>query len=687
MGANGRVDLLEQYGRFYGDEHFALAFTAGTTGLDAKRVTTKAWDQTSPLATGDFGAALLKGRGVDHNVAVVLRPSNLIVIECDSEDDLLAVEELDLPVTLTVQSSEPYKRHFYFRPAETLDGLPYVAFRFESLRVTADAGRYFLAPPSIHPSGVQYSFLAGLGPGDTDIVDLPEEIYRGLVERSRREDSEQRERIAVDPDAKISAGQRRETLFRYACMLRRWGRPYEAILAECLEFNNDRCDPPVARELVEVQVKGAMKKQGDQELDVAVDDTIGTSWRPQNLNELPEQPPTPPELGNTHLVYPGKRHVFSGPPESAKTLAAYCILIQVVRTGGKAVLLDFEMGAYDARQRLRELGATALEIDHISYVEPDERATPVRIQQLLELEPDLVVIDAAAGVYSLEGLDDNKRGDVEKISSLYIRAFWRAGIATILIDHVVKDTETRGRYAIGSERKLGGADVHLGFEVIGKQAISRGGKGRYKIATHKDRGGYLKRGHLADLSLSSDPDTHSIEWAFTEPEVSIGDDGYFRPTTLMEKASKELEQRLEPTTRNSVFESIGGTKDYVLKAITALVHEGFVTETSGPNRSKLVESARPYREDNPDDNPEIQPGSSVVRTWFGGGSRTGAESGGSVVRGVTTPEPPRPLLGGTQTTPQIAGWFDENGELDQGRAAHLESIAPDDPDDSELDWK
>ena len=263
---NGRGELLEQYGRFYGDEHFALAFTAGTTGVDAKRVTTKGWDQTNPVATGDFGAALLKGRGAEHNVAVVLRPSNLIVIECDSEDDLIAIEELDLPTTLTVQSSEPYKRHFYFRPPEALDAVPYVAFRFESLRVTADAGRYFLAPPSLHPSGVQYSFLAGLGPGDTDIVELPEEIYRALVERARREDSEQRERIAVDPDAKINAGQRRETLFRYACMLRRWGRPYEAILAECLQFNAERCDPPVSPDLVEVQVKGAMKKAGDQEL-------------------------------------------------------------------------------------------------------------------------------------------------------------------------------------------------------------------------------------------------------------------------------------------------------------------------------------------------------------------------------------------------------------------------------------
>ena len=38
-------------------------------------------------------------------------------------------------------------------------------------------------------------------------------------------------------------------------------------------------------------------------------------------------------LGGIGLVYPGKRHVFSGPPESAKTLAAYAIALAEVRAG------------------------------------------------------------------------------------------------------------------------------------------------------------------------------------------------------------------------------------------------------------------------------------------------------------------------------------------------------------------
>ena len=95
MSSNGdRGTLLAQYGRYYGDEHFAVAFTAGTHGDNAKRVTSNGWDKAKPLPGGDYAAGLIASRGRDHNIAVVLRPSNLVVIECDSEQDLFQVEEL-----------------------------------------------------------------------------------------------------------------------------------------------------------------------------------------------------------------------------------------------------------------------------------------------------------------------------------------------------------------------------------------------------------------------------------------------------------------------------------------------------------------------------------------------------------------------------------------------------------------
>jgi len=352
------------------------------------------------------------------------------------------------------------------------------------------------------------------------------------------------------------------------------------------------------------------------------------------------------------------------------------MLILVARTGHTGLLIDFEMGSRDAKQRLQELGATRDELELIPYLEPDTPATPQRLGNLIALEPELVVIDAAAGAYQAEGLDDNKRGDVERFSRLYVGAFWLAGIATIVIDHVVKSVEGRGKFAIGSERKLGSSDVHLGFDTI--QPVSRGTTGRYKITTHKDRGGCLPRGHTADFHLESDPDTHQISWKVTSPEVTVDEEGYFRPTHLMEKASVFLELQTEPVTRNTVTDAVGGRKSYVLKAIDALVREQFATETIGANRSKLLTSTSRYRESDPTCNPENPDHSSAVPVWFHSGTGNQDGCGGSVVPppyGEETTGPP------TTDHPEPAGWFHQNGTLAD---AYYDTIAPEPEQDNNL---
>jgi hypothetical protein len=321
---------------------------------------------------------------------------------------------------------------------------------------------------------------------------------------------------------------------------------------------------------------------------------VRDSWLPLNLADLPDHPPIKPTLGTINgigLLYPGKRHIFSGPQESAKTLAAYLLAIQIIRQGGRVALLDFEMGAYDARARLSDLGATTNDLAGLLYAEPDDPATEDRIALLIGLAPNLVIIDAAAGAYAVQGLDDNKRADVERLTNLYIRSFWRHGIATIMLDHVVKNTETRGAYAIGSERKVGGADVHLGFSVI--TPISRGHTGLYKISTHKDRGGYLKRGTLAEMELSSDPETHAITCQL-RPAEEHEPGQVWMPTKVMQHISEVLERATEPVSRNHVCLEVGGKRAVAITAIDHLVRLNYVTETAGPNRAKLLESTRSF---------------------------------------------------------------------------------------------
>jgi GNAT superfamily N-acetyltransferase len=383
------------------------------------------------------------------------------------------------------------------------------------------------------------------------------------------------------------------------------------------------------------------------------------SWEPLNLAHIEERPPVQRTLGGLGLVYPGKRHVFSGPQEAAKTLAAYAIALEVIRQGGIVVLVDLEMGPWDARDRLRELGASAADFERLLYVEPDTPASEKTILDLIELDPTLVVIDAAAGAYDLQGLDDNKRADVERFARVFVRSFWWRGVATILLDHVVKNADHRGRYAIGSERKVGGADVHLGFEVV--TPLARGGLGLYKLTTHKDRGGWLPRPRAGELELRSDPETHAISWAFRPPAEGEAERG-FRPTALMERVSRYVELQSEPVSRTGIEEAVTGKVVYVRIAIDCLVREGFASETSGARGARLVASVHPYRDGEPVPTPSPEGDADPVPTPSRREPHSQAESA-TPSHPVPTPSPvPEstpsqfrlPLLGGTEWRDGVA---------------------------------
>jgi Bifunctional DNA primase/polymerase, N-terminal len=158
-----RLALLERYGRLYGELHLAIAFTAAIEGEDAKRVIAQGWDRTPPLPDPGFGAGLLRTRGERRNPAVVLRPSRLIGIECDTPERLQELMALELPSTVTVQSSAPYKLHFWFRSWDT--SMPeFVAF---PVRGGSDQGRHRPLPdrPARASPERQRLHLPALAPG------------------------------------------------------------------------------------------------------------------------------------------------------------------------------------------------------------------------------------------------------------------------------------------------------------------------------------------------------------------------------------------------------------------------------------------------------------------------------------------------------------------------------------------
>jgi hypothetical protein len=226
--------------------------------------------------------------------------------------------------------------------------------------------------------------------------------------------------------------------------------------------------------------------------------------------------------------------------------------------------------------RLRESVVLAA-LESWRPLEPLEtEATNSTVIGLVEgYNPTLAIIDAAVGAYPLQRLDDNRRRDVECWGNLWTRPFWQLGVATITLDHVTKSVDNRGRYGIGSERKVGGVDVHLGFVPV--KHLSRGGDGHYRIVTHKDRPGHLPPPDSGELELHSDPVTDGIRWSFSPPSGKTGAGDEWRPTWYMDRVlAKVNEPTYEPMARTALAQSVTGTQTYKLQAIDFLIADGLL---------------------------------------------------------------------------------------------------------------
>lgn len=240
-------------------------------------------------------------------------------------------------------------------------------------------------------------------------------------------------------------------------------------------------------------------------------------------------------------------------------------------------MIDFEMGKASTRRMLLDLGATDEELRAVAYFSPDGPPNKDDISTVSD-RADLAVIDASLGAFHASGLDDNKRQDVERFAGTWIDPLWKGGVATLTLDHVTKSTEGRGKYAIGSERKVGHVDTHLGLETVGTPLV-RGGTGLVKVRVHKDRLGFLHRPYAAEIAFTSDPETHAIAWEIRASSPIGQPSDSWRPTVLMERVLEYLSRQPKPVSRNNIVTGISGNRKFTLQAITALIEDGLIEDT------------------------------------------------------------------------------------------------------------
>lgn len=205
-----------------------------------------------------------------------------------------------------------------------------------------------------------------------------------------------------------------------------------------------------------------------------------------------------PEVGISRtdgrkLLYAGRDHTVFGETEAGKSwFALECVAVEM-RMGRDVVYIHYEEGDPGSTiERLLVLGVTAEHIRrHLRFVAP---ARPVRgawLAPLLDPPPVLVVHDGVNEAMSLHGDDTNQSDGAATFRRTIIKPFLAVGAASLSCDHVVKNSDSRGRYAIGSGHKVNAIDG-AAFFMENIEPFGRGLRGASSVYVTKDRPGQLR---------------------------------------------------------------------------------------------------------------------------------------------------------------------------------------------------
>jgi hypothetical protein len=399
---------------------------------------------------------------------------------------------------------------------------------------------------------------------------------------------------------RIPQGERNTYLASLAGAARRKGAT-EAELRALLHAANERCDPPLDPRDINRTCKSiaryapAEAPTNGTGIDHEASNDQPTGWEPIDAVAKANHPHPAPDVGP--LFYSGLRHVLSGESEAGKSLLCLAIAAQEMLEGRSVLYIDYDgMGPTMSVDLLRCLAVPDhTTTKHFLYLTPETPFQTARDQVLALLDAHhirLVVIDTLNPALGAHNLDSEKTSQTDIFYREVVDQLRSRGAAVVLLDHVPKNKDTRGRYSYGAEGKLTRCDVSLGLEA--RQPIGRGRTGIVTVKTHKDRPSRLPRPAAGTLTWISDPDTGRITWHLkhADPDAALKP---FRPTHLMEKVSRYLEQHGESTT-NQILEGVPHKRDDVRKALQRLVFEEFCQQREGGNRSLLTLSTRPYRE-------------------------------------------------------------------------------------------
>ena len=227
-----------------------------------------------------------------------------------------------------------------------------------------------------------------------------------------------------------------------------------------------------------------------------------TTWEAQDLNIYLSGNYEPPktEVGLSRhpdgikLIYPGREHAVFGETECGKSWLALGCAATELRMGRKVLYIHYEESdAASTVERLLLLDVPPLAIkQHLTFVAPAKPLAKADwLAVHLDPSPVLVIHDGVNEAMTLQGDDIMGVEGWATFRRTVIKPCLTVGAATLVLDHVTKSAEGRGRYSIGTVHKVNALDG-AAFSVKNVEPFGRGRRGASHVFIAKDRPGQLR---------------------------------------------------------------------------------------------------------------------------------------------------------------------------------------------------
>jgi hypothetical protein len=298
------------------------------------------------------------------------------------------------------------------------------------------------------------------------------------------------------------------------------------------------------------------------------------------------------------LIYAGKVHSFYGESESGKSWVAQIATAEMLRDDKKVIYIDFESDPQDIVKRLKSLGVSRANLlQYFTYIRPESARSASDPYWEAILEPEsahLVIIDGVTESLTMWGAQTVDNDDITKWMRQFPRKVAKeSGAAVVLIDHITKNADTRGRFAIGGQAKLATIDG-AAYIVEPIEVLSPGRVGSLTLRVTKDRIGDVRAsaGMYRKSDRTQEAAVFTIDSTRAQMQYVIGSptsEDELNERTEFKKMSEMAEfiHHNPGCSRRELNEGVKGDKGLIGERLETLEKNGFIENKGSNNKSSL----------------------------------------------------------------------------------------------------